>query len=110
MDDANALIRRMPDAFKPDTTANLSLRIVYAIDSPMTVIVEHGTCQVMDGSIESPDVVLKIRDKHLIKLMTGRMKGWTAFATGKLKVDGDYALAGKIQHMFDHEKLISQNQ
>ncbi|NNC22841.1 SCP2 sterol-binding domain-containing protein [Salinisphaera sp. USBA-960] len=105
MHDANTLIRRMPKAFKPEAAGSMSLRIVYAIDAPMTVIVEHGVCQVMDGAIESPDVVLRIRDKHLIKLMTGRMMGLTAFATGKLKVDGDYTLAAKIQHIFDREKL-----
>lgn len=106
MEDANTLIRRMPEAFKPEAAGNLSLRIVYAIDSPMTVIVEHGTCQVMDGAIEAPDITLRIADKHLIKLMTGRMMGLTAFATGKLKVEGDYALAARIQHIFDRKKLL----
>ncbi len=105
MENANALIRRMPAAFKPEAAGNLSLRIVYAIEHPMTVIVEHGMCRVMDGAIDAPDVVLKIRDDHLVKLMTGKMMGLTAFATGKLKVQGDYSLAAKIQDIFDRKQL-----
>jgi putative sterol carrier protein len=105
MNDANAMIRRMPIAFKPEAAGNLSLSILYAIENPMTVIVEHGTCRVVEGAVTNPDVVLRIRDKHLIKLMTGRMLGVTAFATGKLKVEGNYTLAARIQHIFDRRKL-----
>lgn len=77
----------------------------YLIRRPVYITIDNGHCTAHDGMAESPDVTFKVRDEHLIKLMTGRMFGLTAFLTGRLKVEGNYILAQKLQQVFDTSHL-----
>lgn len=73
----------------------------YMTRHPVYITISGGQCSAHEGVADNPDVTLRIRDDHLIKLMTGRMFGLTAFLTGRLKVEGNHMLAQKLQHVFD---------
>lgn len=77
----------------------------YLIRHPVYITIQNGRCSAHEGMARDPDVTLKIRDEHLIRLMTGRMHGLTAFLTGRLKVEGNYKLAQKLQQVFDTSRL-----
>lgn len=105
MQDARELLTRLPLYFKPEVAGDLSMTVQYLIRNPVYITIENGQCTAHEGLAPSPDVTLKIRDEHLIKLMTGRMRGFTAFITGRLKVEGNYMLAQKLQQVFDTSRL-----
>ncbi|MFC3105598.1 SCP2 sterol-binding domain-containing protein [Salinisphaera aquimarina] len=105
MSDANDMIRRMPGAFDPGAAGDLHMTVQYMTEQPMFVTIAAGECRVHEGLADAPDVTLRIRGDHLVKLMTGRMRGITAFLTGRLKVEGNMMLAQKLQHVFDRERL-----
>lgn len=106
MTDARDLLHRMPRCFKPDVAADLSMTVQYMVARPVYITIDHGQCWVSDGLAPAPDVTLKVRDEHLIKMMSGRMRGITAFITGRLKVEGNYVLAQKLQQVFEPKQLF----
>lgn len=105
MSRATDLIQRMPQAFDAHAAGDLSMTVQYMIEDPMYVVIDAGRCQVEHGLADAPDVTLRIRGEHLVKLMTGRMRGITAFLTGKLRVEGNMMLAQKLQQVFDRDQL-----
>lgn len=105
MDDARELLNRLPDCFKPEAAANLTMTAQYMIRHPVYITIADGQCRASEGIAQHADVTLRVRDDHLIKLMTGRMRGITAFLTGRLKVEGNYLLAQKLQQVFDTSRL-----
>ncbi|MGN8157309.1 SCP2 sterol-binding domain-containing protein [Salinisphaera sp. RV14] len=105
MQDARELLTRLPLCFKPDAAGDLSITAQYLTRHPVYITIENGHCSAHEGLARAPDVTFKVRDDHLIKLMTGRMRGITAFLTGRLKVEGNYMLAQKLQQVFDTSRL-----
>lgn len=106
MNDARDLLHRMPGCFKPEAAADLSMTAQYMIARPVYITIERGQCAVHDGLADAPDVTLRVKDEHLIRMMSGRMRGITAFITGRLKVEGNYGLAQKLQQVFDSRQLF----
>lgn len=105
MQDARELLTRLPLCFKPEAAGDLSMTAQYLTHHPVYITIENGHCSAHEGLAAAPDVTLRVRDDHLIKLMTGRMRGITAFLTGRLKVEGNYMLAQKLQQVFDTSRL-----
>lgn len=101
MQDARDLLYQLPPNFMPHKAGDLSMTAQYMIRNPVYITIDRGQCSIHEGLALAPDVTLKVRDEHLIKLMTGRMFGLTAFLTGRLKVEGNHMLAQKLQHVFD---------
>ncbi|RJS95056.1 SCP2 sterol-binding domain-containing protein [Salinisphaera sp. Q1T1-3] len=106
MNDAREFLTRLPLCFKPEVAGDLSMTAQYMTRHPVYIVIDAGHCQAHEGLAEAPDVTLHIRDDHLIKLMTGRMHGLTAFLTGKIKVEGNYILAQKLQQVFDPKRIL----
>lgn len=106
MTDAYDLLHRMPSCFKPEAASDLSMTVQYMISRPVYLTISHGRCEAHDGLAGEPDVTLKVKDEHLVKMMSGRMRGITAFITGRLKVEGNYVLAQKLQQVFEPKQLF----
>ncbi|HLI70514.1 MAG TPA: SCP2 sterol-binding domain-containing protein [Ktedonobacteraceae bacterium] len=62
--------------------------------------VANGTCELIKGGVEKPDMTLTMADKDWLAIADGKLDPMNAFATGKLKVAGDMMLAMKIQQLF----------
>lgn len=48
------------------------------------------------GKSANPDIVLTVKDSHLIKIASGKLNVQTAFLQGRLKIDGDMAKAMRL--------------
>lgn len=61
---------------------------------------EDGVISLVDGQAlladHEADCTIRISEKNLGKLMTGKMNPMTGFAMGKIKVSGDMSLAMKL--------------
>jgi putative sterol carrier protein len=54
------------------------------------------------GTGTSPDAkcTIAMKDADLLALVNGKLSPQMAFMTGKIKIQGDYGLAMKLQHIF----------
>ncbi|HET8844876.1 MAG TPA: SCP2 sterol-binding domain-containing protein [Ktedonobacteraceae bacterium] len=62
--------------------------------------VANGTCELIKGGVEKPDMTLTVADKDWLAIAEGKLDAMNAFATGKLKLAGDMMLAMKVQQLF----------
>lgn len=51
-------------------------------------------------SADAADCVIRMKEQTLLRLIDGKQNPATAFMTGKIKVDGDMALALKLKDLF----------
>ncbi|XP_035699185.1 non-specific lipid-transfer protein-like isoform X2 [Branchiostoma floridae] len=65
---------------------------------------KNGNGAVKFGSTDKADVTLTIKDADLSDLMTGKLNPQTAFFQGKLKIQGNMAVAMKLQSLQLREK------
>lgn len=62
--------------------------------------VANGTCELIPGGVEKPDITFTVSDKDWLAIAEGKLDAMSAFTTGKLKLAGDMMLAMKIQQLF----------
>jgi putative sterol carrier protein len=63
------------------------------------VAVADGHVKVAESG-EAADCVIALREDTLLELLSGETKPTTAFMLGRIKVDGDMALALKLKELF----------
>lgn len=62
--------------------------------------IADGTCELITGGVEKPDITITVADKDWLAIAEGKLDAMSAFATGKLKLAGDMMLAMKVQQLF----------
>lgn len=62
--------------------------------------VANGTCELISGGVEKPDITFTVADKDWLAIAEGKLDAMSAFTTGKLKLAGDMMLAMKVQQLF----------
>jgi len=62
--------------------------------------IANGTCELIKGGVEKPDMTLTVADKDWLGIASGQLNAMTAFTSGKLKIAGDMMLAMKLQQLF----------
>lgn len=58
-----------------------------------------GSATVSEGEAESADITLTVSSADWLDIVSGKLNGQMAFLTGKLKIQGDMALAMKLQSL-----------
>jgi putative sterol carrier protein len=95
----------MRDNFHPDQAKGIHLRYQFQLSGPQGgdwwIEVNDGKCKVDKGKIDKADVTFIASDKDWVALSNGKLKGWWAFVTGRLKIHGEQALARKLDEMFN---------
>ena len=62
--------------------------------------VANGTCELVKGGVEKPDVTFNLTDQNWLKMADGKLDPQSAFFSGALKVTGDIGLALKVPQLF----------
>lgn len=64
------------------------------------IAIANGDAVVSQGVAEKPSITITMEAGNFLSLTQGKLNGQMAFMTGKLKIQGDMALALKLQSIF----------
>jgi putative sterol carrier protein len=64
------------------------------------VSVADGACQVAEGKASKADVTVAMAAPDFVKMIGGELQPVAAFMQGKIKLQGDMAMAMKLQELF----------
>lgn len=91
--------------FHAEKAEGVHVRYAFQLSGPnggdWFVEVSDGKCKIDQGKIENPDVTFIASDQDWVALSNGKLKGWWAYLTGRLKIRGDQNLARKLGEMFN---------
>ena len=97
---------RLPASFNPTAAAGREFVIQYDVagdgGGKYFVEVRNGTCSPAAGEHPAPTVRVLVDAADWLKINTGTLNRAKAFMTGRLKVQGDMALAIKLGEIFPH--------
>jgi putative sterol carrier protein len=93
----------LPEKFDPEKAAGLSAVVQFKISGEnggqWVLRIENQKLELSDGTTDSPNMTLIMKDKDYVDLVNGKLSGQKAFMTGKLKFKGDMNLGMKLQKL-----------
>ena len=89
------IVSTMKSKFNASAAAGLDLVFQFNIEDGDNhyLVVKDGTCEVVQGDAENPNVTL-------MGITSGETDGMQAFMAGKLRAEGDMMLAMKLGELF----------
>lgn len=99
----------MREGFQADRAAGQSAVIRWDIATPERSVITYelevtdGECMVSRGARSEPRVVLGMTLPDFLRLVTGSLDARDALSTGKIKIEGDMALAHELSEWFKAE-------
>ncbi len=94
----------MRQSFRPEQARGVHARYQWRLSGPhggeWWIEVKEGKARIGKGKIDHPDVTFVSSDRTWVALSNGRLSGFWATITGRLKVRGDQRLARKLGKMF----------
>jgi len=98
------IFTKMPEVFNPSAAQGLDAVFQFEITGDdggnWSVIIKDGTCQVQEGTHESPSVTLTMSGETWLGMVNKEINGIQAFMNGQLKASGDIMLAQRIEQLF----------
>jgi len=94
----------MPPSFQPQAAAGLEA--VYQFDitgaggGQWYAAIKDGKLDLAQGRHPSPSTTITSKAEHYLGIANGKLNEMMAFATGKVKVSGNIALAMKLNKIF----------
>ncbi|MEY2539998.1 MAG: hypothetical protein QOG67_3738 [Verrucomicrobiota bacterium] len=94
----------MRGSFLPDKAKGVQARYQFDLSGPnggrWWIEVNDGKCRIERGTIHNPGVTFLASDRDWVALSNGKLPGFWAYLTGRLKIHGDQKLARKLDEMF----------
>lgn len=100
----NESFETMASIFNPAAAGSMNKTLQWNITGEEAGVyalkIANGTCELIRGGVEKPDMALTMTDKDWLAIAEGTLNPMTAFTSGKLKLTGDMMLAMKMQQIF----------
>ena len=91
----------LPDRFKPDKAKGIDVVVQVGVSGPnggdWTVTIRDQKIDAREGIAPSPALSIRIAEADFMDLMNGRISGERAFFTGRIKFQGNIAIALKLR-------------
>lgn len=98
------IFSNMPDRLNTAASAGLDAIIQYDLTGEgggkYYTHIQETSCVVEQGEHTSPTMTVIMEAVDFVEMTNGRLDGMTAFMSGKLRIDGDMALAMRMQSLF----------
>lgn len=105
MSDVAAFFDQVPEKINPDKIQGMNCVYQFNITGEgggeWNIAIANGNATVAQGAAEKPSITITMEAGNFISLLQGKLNGQMAFMTGKLKIQGDMALALKLQSVFN---------
>ncbi|MEJ2589455.1 MAG: SDR family NAD(P)-dependent oxidoreductase [Deltaproteobacteria bacterium] len=94
----------LPDAFQADQAAGVDVVFQFNISGPKGgawyATIKEGTCEVTQGSHDSPTTTIDMGDDDFVKMIAGELNAMVAYTSGKVKIGGDLMKSQLIEKLF----------
>lgn len=96
------ILEAMQGRFNANAAAGMDVVFQFNLEDGENhyVAVKNGASQIFLGQAANPDVTLSMDASTLSGITTGKTDGLQAFMAGKLRAEGDMALALKLTELF----------
>jgi len=98
------IFEQVPEAFQADKAGGLKATFQFSLSGEdggdWALKVADGTCTVIEGAVENPSVTIRMTAADYVKMTTGELQPVVAFMQGKIRMQGDMALAMQLQELF----------
>ena len=105
------LFNKLPKAFIPEKATGLKANIQVNLsgNSGGNWFLAFGNDQmtVTPGVTPAPDLTLDLTTEDFVSLIKGQANPMALFMGGRIKVEGNLALATKFQGMFDRNQVVT---
>ena len=95
----------MRESFRAEKAKGVHARYQFELSGPnggeWWIDVHDGKFKMGKGKIENPSVIFIATDKDWVALSNGKLAGFWAYLTGRLKIHGDQALSRKMDEIFN---------
>ncbi|MGH2625534.1 MAG: SCP2 sterol-binding domain-containing protein [Anaerolineales bacterium] len=106
--DADVTVARVmeqtPALFLPEKAQGVEAVIQYRFTGDQAgewvMTISGGACQVAPGTAPNPKLTITASAQDYVAIATGKLDAMSAFAAGKLKLQGDLPLAMKLMGLF----------
>jgi putative sterol carrier protein len=99
-----AVFDGMAGTFQADKAAGVDVVFQWDISGPeggsWYVTIKDGTCEVTEGSHNSPTTTLEMGNEDFVKMISGELNAMNAYTSGKLKIEGDVLKSQLIEKLF----------
>ncbi len=102
---AKDLLKKMPAALNREASQGVKAVIQFDLAEPMYQVLEDGELRVHEGTVDNPDLTVRMSDENFVKLFKGELNSAMAFMTGKIKLKGDMNLAQQLVSFIDQDKI-----
>lgn len=82
-----------------------TLRVSIGASGTWRLSIDNGNLELIE-SADSADCIIEVEEADLLETINGRRNLFTAFLQGRVRVQGDRALAAGVQHFFKPETKI----
>ncbi len=99
---AAQVFEKLENNFNADAAKGLDLVFQFDIedDTNHHLIINDGTCKLVEGDHADPSVTLIMNSETLEGIVSGETDGMQAFMAGQLRAEGDMMLATKLGELF----------
>ncbi len=98
----------MSTIFNPAAATGLTKSLQWNITGDQAGVwafkINNGTCELVPGGVEKPDVTFTISDKDWLSMTEGKLDAQSAFFSGQLKIAGDMGLALRVPQIFPTQR------
>ncbi len=95
------IIENLPSRFKPEKAKGIDTVVQVEIRGPhggkWTATIKDQKMEVKEGTHPTPKLEIEIGEEDFLDLINGKLKGTTAFFSGKLNIKGDLSTALKLR-------------
>jgi 3-hydroxy-3-methylglutaryl CoA synthase/NAD(P)-dependent dehydrogenase (short-subunit alcohol dehydrogenase family)/putative sterol carrier protein len=103
-DGVQVVFDKLTGLFQPEAAAGVDVTFQFNISGPSggdwSVVVTEGECTVEAGTHGSPTTTLKMSDEDFVKYVHGELPAMQAYASGRLKIEGDLIKSQLVEKLF----------